>query len=232
MSGSPSSARARLRRWRWPPERVTPRSPRRLSSPWGKRSSTSSAAARARPWRSCRWLASGAVRRRLAARVSENRKLSWGTTCTRRRSCCRSRSRTSCQPLSSEPSSTRPAPASVRRGRRLANRLLPVPVAPTRATTSPGSRLREQSSRIFRPPPGALTLTPSRRNPRGAWGSRALPLRRCSGSSSNCQMRSALERASAKVCITRPMPSMRNTRVVTISRALTSSPIPSCPAAT
>ena len=35
--GSASSARAIARRWRWPPERLRPRSPTRVWKPWGRR---------------------------------------------------------------------------------------------------------------------------------------------------------------------------------------------------
>ncbi|MCY1354339.1 hypothetical protein D9M69_407140 [compost metagenome] len=219
-------------RWRWPPESVTPRSPRAVSRPRGRRSSTSSAAAICSAQSSSSSLAPGAARRRLAARVSENRKLSCGTTCTRRRRASSWRSRTSRQPSCAEPTSTCPAWASARRGSRLASRLLPAPVPPTRATTSPGSMRSEQRSRMLRPPPGALTLTSRRRSPSGPVGSGAAPPTIAGRASSNCQMRSAEERASAKTCMTRPTPSMRNTRVVAISSELTSSPTPRRPSRT
>lgn len=58
-----------------------------------------------------------------------------------------------------------PRPAS--RGNRLASRLLPAPVEPTKATTSPGSRVKLQLRRTATPPPGAWTVTCSKRTPKG-----------------------------------------------------------------
>ena len=58
-AGSRSSARARASRWRWPPERVTPRSPTHASSPSGSSSMKSMAAAATAASRICSRVASG-----------------------------------------------------------------------------------------------------------------------------------------------------------------------------
>jgi hypothetical protein len=144
-------------------------------------------------------LAPGAVRRRLAASVSEKRKLSCGSTWTRRRNSVRSRSRTSRQPLRRSRCCTAPAAASTRRGRSAVRMLLPDPVAPTSATISPGAMRKERSCSTAAPSPSGATETWSRRQPSGPEGS-GLGAREDAGSaSSTSQIRAAEARASATI---------------------------------
>src|SRR5690606_23973996 len=81
IAGSRASARARVARWRCPPERFTPRSPRRVSRPWGRISMTSSSCAirAASRIRSAAASTPSSPNDRLSASVSENTKASCGT---------------------------------------------------------------------------------------------------------------------------------------------------------
>ena len=67
-------------RWRWPPDRVTPRSPISVRSPSGKRATSSVMAAWSISSATCASLSSpSAPKRMLSAYGTENRNASWGT---------------------------------------------------------------------------------------------------------------------------------------------------------
>ncbi len=100
---SASSARAIEMRWRWPPESLTPRSPRSVSKPCGRRSMNSSACAAAHASRTMASVASGRPKRTFSVTLAAKITGSCGTSAIARRTSCGSQCR-----MSAPSSSTRP----------------------------------------------------------------------------------------------------------------------------
>ena len=129
------------RRWRCPPDRVTPRSPTTVSMPRGNSATNPSAATRWRT-RSNSGSGTGRPRVRFSRTVSANRNVSWNTGATTADAPSTPRSATSTPPRRTRPAVGDTIPAS-----RATRVLFPEPVAPTSATDSPGSIRAEKSPR-------------------------------------------------------------------------------------
>ena len=138
--GRRSSALAMARRWRWPPDRVDPRSPTTVSSPSGSASTNPSAATTTRA-ASISSSVTSLPRVRLSRTVSAKRKVSWRTGATMPDAPSEPSSETS-----TPPRSTRPAVGWTRPQSRETIVLFPDPVAPTMATDSPGWIRNERSA--------------------------------------------------------------------------------------
>ena len=156
--GRASTARASARRWRWPPDRLIPCSPIRVSSPHGS-SCTKPACATSSASAICSGVASGRPRVRFSRTDIENSVGSSNAVATTERSESRVRLRMSCPSMVIDPAVT-----SYRRGTRLVRTVLPEPVAPTTATVSPAARSRSTSCRTSCSASGNRKPTPRNRS--------------------------------------------------------------------
>lgn len=145
-SGSTRASRSRARCWARAAARSWPPAPTRVPRPSGSASSHAVAPRRPAAARISASVASGAKRRRSSATVPSKTWTSWLTRTIRRR-------RTSAGSSASGTPSSRTRPESGVRtpARILASVVLPAPLAPTTATVSPGSTVRETASSARRP---------------------------------------------------------------------------------
>ena len=177
MGALRTSARAMPTRRSCPLESPRPRSPRT----WDAATSPSPTAARAAVTSASP--ASGAPSRTLSATVPANRYGACATQARHPRHASVSRSRTSIAVPSPAVTSTRPADGSSNPRMTARSVLLPAPLDPVIATTSPGRTRSEAPAGAATSRPGCRTERSSTASPSGPGGTGAPPRRASSGAS-------------------------------------------------